>query len=79
MVNAVALPPIAGDPGNHDSDTEQVSAESIEEIYKPAGGLEIEDLESDDEAELPMSTSTKRRRQDGKKFLVLKELFKGKN
>ena len=80
VVNVVVLPPNAGDPGNQDSDTEEVSAESIEEIYKPAGELEIEeDFESDDEAELPLPTSTKRRRQDGKKSLVFKELLKGKN
>ena len=78
--NVVALPPNAGDPGNQDSNTEKVSAESIEEIYEPAGELEIEeDLKSDGEAKPPLPTSTKRRRQDGNKSLVLKELFKGKN
>ena len=80
VVNVVALPPNAGDPGNQESDVEEVSPESIEEIYKPAGELEIEeDLDSDGEAELPLPTSTKRRREDRKKSLVLKELFKGNN
>ena len=51
--NVVVLPPSAGDPGNQDSDTEYVSAESKQEIYEPARELEIEDLESDDKAELP--------------------------
>ena len=53
--NVVVLPPNAGDPGNQDSDTEAVSAESIEEIYEPAGELAIEDFESDDEAELSLA------------------------
>ena len=80
VVNVVALPPNAGDPGNQKSNTEEVLAESIAEIYEPAGELEIEkDFESDDETELPLPTSTKRRRQDGKKFVVMKELFKGKS
>ena len=51
VVNIVALPPNAGEPGNQDNDTEEVSAESTEEIYEPVGELEIEEnLESDDEA-----------------------------
>ena len=65
VVNVVTLPPNAGDPGNQDSDIEEISAKSIEEIYEPAGNLEIEeDLESDDGAELPLPTSTKRRGED---------------
>ena len=78
VVNVVALSPNAGGPGNQDSNTEEVSVESIEEIYEPAGELEIEEnLKSDDEAEPPLPTSTKK---DDKmeKSLVLKELFKGK-
>ena len=56
------FPPNAGDSGNQDSDTEEVSAESIEEIYKRARKLEIEEnLESDDEAELPLPTRTKKK------------------
>ena len=74
--NVVALPPNAGDPGNQDSDTEEVSAENIEEMYRPGGELEIEeDLESDDKAELPLPTSTKRRRQDGKKVSGFERAF----
>ena len=65
LVNIVVLPPNAGDSGNQDSDTEEVSAESIKEIYEPAEELEIEeDLESDDEAELLLPICTKRRRQE---------------
>ena len=68
VVNVVALQPNAGDPGYQDSDTEEVSAESTKEIYEPSGELEIEeDLQSDNEAEQPLPTSSKRRRQDGKK------------
>ena len=65
IVNVVVLPPNAGDSGNQDSDAEEVLAESIEEIHEPAEELEIEkDLESDEEAELPLPTGTKRRRQE---------------
>ena len=65
VVNVVVLPPNAGDSGNQDSDTEEFSAESIEEIYKSARELEIEeDLESDNEAKLLLSTPNKRRRQE---------------
>ena len=53
VVNVVLLLPNAGDSGNQESDTEEVLAESMEEIYEPAGELEIEkNLESDDEVEL---------------------------
>ena len=63
VVNVVLLPPNAGDFGNQESDTEEVLAESIEEIYEPAGELEIEEnLESDDEVE--PSIRSKRRRQE---------------
>ena len=65
VVNVVVLPPNAGDSGNQDSDTEEVSAKSIDEIYKPGGKLEIEeDLESDDQAELPLPTRIKRREKN---------------
>ena len=65
VVNVVVLPPNAGDSGNRESDTKEVSAESMKEIYKPVGELEIEeDLESDDEAEQPLPTHTKKRRQE---------------
>ena len=62
--NVVVLPPNARDSGNQYSNIKEVSAESIEEIYEPAGELEIEeDLKSDDKVELPFPTRTKRRRQ----------------
>ena len=80
VVNVVVLLPNASDPGNQESDTEEVSTESIKEIYKPAGELGMEeDFESDDEAELPLPTIPKENDKMKKKFLVLKELFKGKN
>ena len=43
IVNVVVLPPNAGDSSDQDSDTKQVSAKSIEEIYEPARELEIEE------------------------------------
>ena len=41
VVNIVVLSPNVGDSGNQDSATEEVSAESIKEIYEPTGELEI--------------------------------------
>ena len=65
IVNVVVLPRNAGDSGNQEIDTEEVSAESMKEICKPARELEIkEDLESDNKVELPLSIRTKRRRQE---------------
>ena len=59
------LPSNAGDSGNQESDTEEVSVKSMEEIYEPSGELETEkDLESDDKVELPLPTPIKRRRQE---------------
>ena len=49
---------------NKKSDKEEVSAESVEEIYEPAREVEIEDLESDDQAELPLPTHNKKRLQE---------------
>ena len=65
VVNNVVLSRNSGDFGNQNSDIEEVSTESMEEIYEPAGKLEIEEgLESDDKAELSLPTRTKRRRQE---------------
>ena len=52
VVNVVALPPNAGDCDNQDSDTEEVSAESIEEIYEPAGEPEQHVPKKDDKNRL---------------------------
>ena len=65
VVNVVLLPPNAGDSGNQESDTEEVLAESMKEIYKPAGELEIEEnLASDDDVEPLLPPRSKRRRQE---------------
>ena len=65
VVNVVLLPPNAGDFGNQESDTEEVLAESMEEIYEPAGELEIEEnLESDDEVEPLLPICGKRRQHE---------------
>ena len=65
VVNVVALPPNAGDSFYQESGSEEVSTESMEEIFKPVGELEIEeDLETDNEVELTLPTLTKRRRQE---------------
>ena len=51
VVNVVALPPESGDSGSQESDVEDV-ADSMEEIFKPAGELEVEkDFKSDEESE----------------------------
>ena len=65
VVNVILLPPNAGDFGNQGSDTEEVLAESMEEIYEPAGELEIEEnLESDDKVEPLLPICSKQRRQE---------------
>ena len=62
VVNIIVLPLNASDSGNQESDTEEVSAKSIEEIYEPPRELKIEEnLESDNGVELPLPTHTKRR------------------
>ena len=62
VVNVVLLPPNDGDSGNQKSDTEEVLAESMEEIYEPAGELEIEEnLESEDEVDPLLPTRSKQR------------------
>ena len=62
VVNIVVLPPNAGDSCNQESGSEEVSTESMEEIFKPVGELEIEeDLEADNEVELILPTRIKRR------------------
>ena len=65
VVNVVLLPPNAGDFGNQESDTEEVLAESMKEIYEPTGELEIEkNFESDDEVEPFLPICSKQRRQE---------------
>ena len=65
VVNVVVLPPNAGDSDNQESDTEEVLAESMEEIYELAGELEIEEnLVSDDDVESLFPLRTKRIRQE---------------
>ena len=62
VVNVAVLSPNAGNSGNQESSTEEVLAENMEKIYEPARELEVEeDLESNDEVELPLPTRTKKR------------------
>ena len=62
VVNVVLLPPNAGESGNQKNDTKEVLAESMEEIYEPAGELEIEEnLESHNEVELLLPPCSKQR------------------
>ena len=51
VVNVVVLSPEAGDSGSQESDVEDV-ADSMEEIFQPAGELEVEeDFEIGEELE----------------------------
>ena len=60
VVNVVVLPPEAGDSGNHESDVEDV-ADSMEEIFEPAGELEVkEDFENDEESEVTLLSTRKK-------------------
>ena len=47
-VNVVVLPPIGGDSGSEDSDTELPAVDNIEDVFEPAGELEIEEYIDDD-------------------------------
>ena len=42
VVNVVVLPPEAGDSGSQESDVKDV-ADSMEEIFEPAGELKVEE------------------------------------
>ena len=60
VVNAVVLPPETGNSGSQESDVGDV-ADSMEEIFEPAGELEVkEDFENNEESEAALpSTWTK--------------------
>ena len=77
VVNVVVLPPNAGDSDNQESDTEEVLAESMEEIYEPAGELEIEEnLVSDDVNRFyHVANEDDKNCLDGKEPLVLQKIF----
>ena len=60
VVNVVVLPPKAGDSGSQESDVEDV-ADSMEEIFEPAGELEVEeDFECDEESDLALPSTRKK-------------------
>ena len=60
VVNVVVLPPEAGDSGRQESDVEDV-ANSMEEIFEPAGELEVEeDFESNEESEMALPSTRKK-------------------
>ena len=60
VVNVVVLPPEAGDYCSRKSDVEDI-ADSMEEIFEPAGELEVEeDFESDEELEMALSLTRKK-------------------
>ena len=60
VVNVVVLPSEAGDFGSQDSNVEDV-ADSLEEIFEPAGELEVEeDFESNEESETALPSTRKK-------------------
>ena len=61
VVNITVLPPNVGDSFYQESGSEEVLTKSMEEIFKPVGELEIEDIETDSEVELILLTRIKRR------------------
>ena len=71
----VVLPPEAGDSGSQESDVEDV-ADSMEEIFKPAGELEVEeDFESDEESEIALPSTRKKGFLKWKKVITLIKQF----
>ena len=60
VVNVVVLPPEAGDFGSQESNVEDV-AESLEEIFEPAGELKVEeDFESNEKSETTLPSTRKK-------------------
>ena len=60
VVNFVALPPEAGDSGSQGSNVEDV-ADSMEEIFEPAGELKMEeDFDSGEELETTLPSTRKK-------------------
>ena len=60
VVNVVVLPPEAGDSGSQESDVEDV-ADSMEEIFEPAGELKVEEgFQSDKELEMTLPSTRKK-------------------
>ena len=60
VVNVVVLPPEEGDSGRQESNLEDV-ADSLEEIFEPAGEFEVEKgFESNEESETALPSTTKK-------------------
>ena len=60
IVNVVELLPKAGDSGSQESDVEDVD-DSMEDIFEPAGELEVDDdFESDEESETTLLSTRKK-------------------
>ena len=58
--NVVVLPPEAGDSGSQEIDAKDV-ADSMEEIFEPAGELEVEeDFETDEESKTALPSTRKK-------------------
>ena len=63
------FPPEAGDSGSRESDVEDV-ADSVKEIFEPAGELEVEEgFESDEESEMALPSTRKKRFLKWKKVM----------
>ena len=70
VVNVVALPPEAGDSGSQEGNVEDV-ADSLEEIFEPAGELEVEeDFKSNEESETTLPSTRKKGFPNWKKVIT---------
>ena len=70
VVNFVVLPHEAGDSGSQESNVEDV-ADSLEEIFEPAGKLEVEeDFESNEKSETALQSTRKKEFPNWKKVIT---------
>ena len=70
VANVFVLPPEAGDSGSQESNIEDVG-DSMEEIFEPAGELEVEkDLESNEELEMALPSTRKKGFPNWKKVIT---------
>ena len=68
VVNIVAFPPIDGDSRSEESDCEDVISDTGE-MFEPAGEIEVEEqINSDDELDVPLLPLKKKSRNDEPKW-----------
>ena len=75
VVNVFVLPPEVEDSGSQESNVEDV-ADSLKEIFEPAGKLEVEeDFESNEESETALQSTRKKGFSKWKKVITLIKQF----